>query len=225
GQVMSIDIDRGQVKAKVQGSRPEPYGVTIAIQELSKADWDRVVSALSGQVLYTAKLLAGEMPQEIEEVFKGEGLSLFPKRSADLQTECSCPDWSNPCKHVAAVYYLLAEQFDRDPFLLLRLRGLDRDGLLARLRTAAPAEADAEPAAAPEPLPSDATFWGTGKLPDDFFGAVQTPPVSAALVKRLGAFPFWRGRQPLLEELEPTYRAAAQRGLAVFVGEGGKTGG
>src|SRR5438552_3814457 len=161
------------------------------------------------------------MPQDIEQVSTEVVLSLFPSKLHDLQTECSCPDWSNPCKHIAAVYYLIAEQFDRDPFLLLRLRGLDRDGLLARLRTAASAaEADAEPATPPEPLPADgATFWATAKLPDDFFGAVQPPPVSAALVKRLGAFPFWRGRQALLEELEPTYRQAAQRGLAVFVGE------
>src|SRR5205809_401054 len=70
---------------------------------------------------------AGEMPQDIERAFTGAGLSLFPESGREIATACSCPDWSNPCKHVAAVYYLLGEAFDRDPFLIFRLRGMDRD--------------------------------------------------------------------------------------------------
>src|SRR5262249_29560519 len=118
GQVLSIDVAKGEVTARVQGSRPKPYDVTIEVKTLTAGEWDRLVLALSGQALFVAKLLAGEMPQDIEQVFTEAGLSLFPQKSRDLLTDCSCPDWSNPCKHVAAVYYLLGEEFDRDPFLL-----------------------------------------------------------------------------------------------------------
>src|SRR5947209_5067370 len=116
GQVLSIDIDKGTVKAKVQGSRPKPYDITIGVKTLSTADWKKLANALARQALYAAKLLAGEMPQDIEEAFTGEKLSVFPEKLGDLTTDCSCPDWSNPCKHIAAVYYLLGEEFDRDPF-------------------------------------------------------------------------------------------------------------
>jgi uncharacterized Zn finger protein len=230
GQVLSIDIAEGKVKAKVQGSSPRPYAVTIEVKVLAQEQWDQVVEALSDQALFVAKLLAGEMPQDIEQVFEKRNLSLFPQKQADLKTECSCPDWSNPCKHVAAVYYLLGEEFDRDPFLLFRLRGLGRDELLQQLSrltpTAEPAPASVdvaaeEPATSPAtPLPSDpAKFWCVGdRLPDDVFGEVQPPPVSAAWLRRLGSFPFWRGEVSLRDTLEPIYEKAAQQGLATFLG-------
>jgi uncharacterized Zn finger protein len=225
GQVLAIDVEEGRVTAKVQGSRPQPYAVTIAVKALAPEEWEQLVQALSGQALFVAKLLAGEMPQDIEEVFKAARLSLFPQKQADLKTDCSCPDWSNPCKHVAAVYYLLGEEFDRDPFLLFRLRGLGRDELLRRLGQLAPAvpaaaETQAEAPAEPDaPLPADpGAFWSGGGLPDDAFGEVQAPPVSAAWVQRLGNFPFWRGEAHLLDALEPIYEGASQRGLDAFLG-------
>jgi uncharacterized Zn finger protein len=225
GQVLSIDVAPGKVTAKVQGSRPKPYDVAINIAELSHKDWDKVLRILSSQALFVAKLLGGEMPQDIEDIFKEVGLSLFPEKQKDLQTECSCPDYSNPCKHIAAVYYLLGEEFDRDPFLLFRLRGLSREELSKKLTAAgaksAPAAVSApEPVATPEALPLDAAhFWGTGSVPADVFGEVKAPSTAAALPKRLGGFPFWRGQEHFLEALEPTYRAAAEYGLRTFMGE------
>src|SRR6516225_9973543 len=133
GQVLNIDIAKAEVTAKVQGSRPKPYDVTIQVKSLAEKEWAKVIEALSGQAIYAAKLLAGEMPQDIENVFQEVKLSLFPEKLGDLATECSCPDWSNPCKHIAAVYYLIGEEFDRDPYLLFRLRGLNREDLLRRL--------------------------------------------------------------------------------------------
>jgi uncharacterized Zn finger protein len=226
GQVLAIDVQEGKVTAKVQGSRPQPYAVTIAMKVLAPEEWEQLVQALSGQALFVAKLLAGEMPQDIEEVFKAARLSLFPQKQADLKTDCSCPDWSNPCKHVAAVYYLLGEEFDRDPFLLFRLRGLGREELLKRLSGMAPApaapteaEAAAVPAETAAPLPADpGAFWSGSPLPDDVYGEVEAPPVSAAWVQRLGNFPFWRGDAHLLDTLEPIYEEAAQRGLETFLG-------
>jgi uncharacterized Zn finger protein len=231
GQVLSIDVGTGTVAAKVQGSRPKPYDVTIEVKTLTPEQWGKLIEVLSGQALFVAKLLAGEMPQDIEEVFRQARLSLFPEKSGDLETDCSCPDWSNPCKHVAAVYYLLGEEFDRDPFLLFRLRGLEREELLGRLGAAAPqAGAAPEPAEeavpeAEEPLPADPTaFWSGGELPADLFGEVQVPPASAALLRRLGNFPFWRGQERLPDVLTPLYRQAAQAGLGAYLGERGERG-
>jgi uncharacterized Zn finger protein len=220
-------VGKGKVKARVQGSQPRPYDVAIQIQELSAQDWGKVVQALAGQALFAAKLLAGEMPQEVEQVFTGAGLSLFPQKKGDLKTSCSCPDMSNPCKHIAAVYYLLGEEFDRDPFLLFKLRGLSREELVARLNEAGGAAAG-EPAATavapaepqPEALAADPrAFWDGGPIPEDLFGDVQPPPEAAAVLRRLGSFPFWRGREGFLEALEHVYRAAALRGLGAFLGE------
>ena len=123
GQVLSIEIDKGCVTASVQGSRARPYDVKINVATLSDDNWSRVVDALSEQAIFAAKLLSGEMPEDIEQAFKNIKLSLLPEKRKDLDTDCSCPDWSNPCKHIAAVYYLIGEEFDRDPFLIFKLRG------------------------------------------------------------------------------------------------------
>lgn len=140
GNVLDIDIQPGMVKAEVQGSRPRPYRVTIRVQPLSDKEWDRVISAMAGKAIFAARLLAGEMPEDIEEAFASSRVSLFPESSGDITTSCSCPDWANPCKHVAAVYYLLGERFDGDPFLLFRLRGRSREELMEALRQRRAAE-------------------------------------------------------------------------------------
>ena len=134
GQVISIDVESGIVKAKVQGSRPKPYSVQIKLEPLSNQDWDRVTDAMASQAIFAAKLLAGEMPTNIEEAFNAVNVSLFPTAVTDLDTDCSCPDWANPCKHIAAVYYLLAERFDEDPFLIFKLRGRTKEEIIEALR-------------------------------------------------------------------------------------------
>jgi len=221
GQVLSVDIQPGTVRAGVQGSRKTPYDVEIKVTPLGQEEWGKVAEALSQQAIFVARLLAGEMPDEIEEVFQQAGLSLFPGRSSDLRTNCSCPDWSNPCKHIAAVYYLLGEEFDRDPFLIFRLRGLERSDLMAMLAGSTEAEElpDADEAAlAPEPLPLQVgAFWHGRRPPDDVTGEARIPSVAAVLPRRLGAFPFWRGAAPLQDCLEPIYTNASPRGLDALV--------
>ncbi len=228
GQVLNVEISKGAVKAKVQGSSSRPYSITIKIRALPPADWKKLAQALAREALFAAKLLAGEMPQEIEQVFTQAGLSLFPAKLRDLETNCSCPDWSNPCKHIAAVYYLLGEEFDRDPFLIFRLRGLSRVELIELLgatgagavpRMSAPQAQTAAPDMPREPIAANAeSFWHGGDLPADLFGEINLPPVSAALPKRLSSFPFWRGTEHFLEALEPVYTQASKRGLDVFLG-------
>jgi uncharacterized Zn finger protein len=134
GQVIDLDIGPGLVEAHVQGSRKDPYRVRLAIPVVEGGDWDRIVAAFAAEAGYAARLLAGELPHEAEAVFAAEGSSLFPGPGARLATGCTCPDFENPCKHVAAVFYLLAEAFDRDPFLVLQWRGRGRDEVLAQLR-------------------------------------------------------------------------------------------
>lgn len=133
GQVTSIKIETGLVRAKVQGSNPKPYSVTIKVRTLNGSEWERLAERLVLKPIFAAKLLAGEMPEDINSAFKEIGLSLFPEKLDDLETDCSCPDWSNPCKHIAAVYYLLGEEFDRDPFLIFKLRGVDMDDFMSIL--------------------------------------------------------------------------------------------
>ena len=125
---------------------------------------------------------------------------LFPTNQRDLATRCSCPDWSNPCKHVAAVYYLLAEAFDRDPFLLFRLRGMERDGLVALLGLGGTtgdeetlvADAQAAPA---EPLTTDPeAFWSGPKGYDELLKEVAVPEHPAPMASHLGGFPLLAGR-------------------------------
>ena len=134
GQVIEFALASGVIAAYVQGSREEPYLVTIKMRPLTAAQWRSVESRLTAQALFRARLLAGEMPQEIEEVFAGCGTPLFPRSARDLTMSCSCPDWEVPCKHLAAVCYVLAEAFDADPFAMLAWRGKGRDDLLAALR-------------------------------------------------------------------------------------------
>ena len=134
GQVLDFELSQGKVTAQVQGSRPRPYQVRIGVLPLTTAQWRKVFARLASQALFRAKLLAGEMPHEIEDVFAECGTPLFPRTAADLDMHCSCPDWGVPCKHLAAVCYVLAEAFDADPFAMLAWRGKERDELLAALR-------------------------------------------------------------------------------------------
>ncbi len=222
GQVLSIDVSEGTIRAKVQGSRPSPYEVKIQVAQLPKESWTKVAQAAAAQAVFASKLLAGEIPQEMEDVFRSVGVSLFPERSRDLKTDCSCPDWSNPCKHIAAVYYLLGEEFDRDPFLIFRMRGMSREAFLALLGPARQSAAPEEKPLPPEPLPADPTlFWKAPPLPE--FVPVESRPVTeAALPRRLGKFPFWRGNQHLHEFLDEVYRRAYARAAEVLSREQSK---
>ncbi len=134
GQVLGFEISAGEVSAQVQGSRVKPYQVRLQVRPLSARQWRRVEEALAARAIFRARLLAGEMPAEIEQIFADCGTPLFPQTAGDLEMTCSCPDWEVPCKHLAAVCYVLAEAFDDDPFAMLAWRGKSRADLLAALR-------------------------------------------------------------------------------------------
>jgi uncharacterized Zn finger protein len=180
GQVIGFEISCGYVTAQVQGSRPKPYTVRIQVTPLTKPQWRKVEQALAAQALFRAKLLAGEMPPEIEEVFAGCGTPLFPRSARDLDMSCSCPDWGVPCKHLAAVCYVLAEAFDLDPFGILAWRGRGRDDLLAALRLTGREDEPARPLidVTDRPLAECiADFWSPGMSAQRLRAL---PPVPAA---------------------------------------------
>ncbi len=209
GQVLDIDVQPGLVKAHVQGSRPKPYAVEIQVTALPDNEWERVLDTISEQAIFAAQLLDGTMPQEIETTFEAARVSLFPTSTRDLVTECSCPDYSNPCKHIAAVYYLLGEQFDHDPFLIFTLRGRTREQVIEALRKrrAAAVEISEEDVsietAPPTPSLNDqiARFWGSDSF--NWIAPQITPPaVENAVLRRLGSPP-----GDLKKPLESLYRA------------------
>ncbi len=134
GHILSLEFKEAKVHAKVQGTAAEPYQLSIWIERFTDEDWGFVIDTLGQKALYSAQLLAGEMPDDIEAVFTSNGLSLFPFTLADVNSRCSCPDPKNPCKHIAAVYYQLGDFFREDPFVLFQLRGRTKEQILDALR-------------------------------------------------------------------------------------------
>jgi uncharacterized Zn finger protein len=220
GQVLDFELSQGKVTARVQGSRVRPYQVRIGVLPLTAAQWRRVVDKLASQALFRAKLLAGEMPREIEEVFAGCGTPLFPSSAADLDMHCSCPDWGVPCKHLAAVCYVLAEEFDRDPFGMLAWRGKERGDLLAAMRRvqgapghgAAPAERGGALDVPAPPLEECLDgFWSPGLSPARLRALAAAPDTAAPdLLLRMFPPPPVRVRNTdLADLLAPAYRQLA----------------
>ncbi len=243
GQVVSITIDKGIVKAKVQGSYPKPYDVTIRLREISKKDWDSVAEAMASQAIFAAKLLAGEMPKNIEEAFSQKKAHLLPESTRDLDTNCSCPDSANPCKHIAAVYYILAERFDDDPFLIFRLRGRTKDEIISALREkrskaipiqeasppVSPVSKTHQPIMEKQPLkilktdPETATatatvvdlknFWSSSGKLDTFSSRPSAPDVNNSVVKILGDAPFDVDGKNISAHLSDIYDAVTREAI------------
>lgn len=155
GQVLRLDVAPGLVTASVQGSRPDPYPVRIRLAAYPDEVWERLAAELAGQAFFSARLLAGDLPAELEELFAAAGAPLFPATVDELDQRCGCPDFAVPCKHLAATFYLLAEAFDADPFRLLHWRGRGRAELLERLRTLRGAEAVPDASPADPAVPAD----------------------------------------------------------------------
>lgn len=247
GNVLSIDLGPGSAEARVQGSRRRPYKVQIRMKPLSEPDWDRVTTAMAGRAAFAASLLAGEMPENIEDAFAQCDAPLFPASEEDLATSCTCPDWANPCKHIAAVYYILAQEFDRDPFLLFLLRGKSKEDLLTSLRykrsqavcRETPGSVirdvsaledtgcgmDAESTLAAELCPSPEQFWN-----GDIEGlnrvaiSIAPPRIDAAAVKRLGAPPLWnnhrtRSSQEFIRIMDRYCKAVTRRAMVWAYGD------
>ncbi len=220
GQVVSLEISRGRVDAIVQGSRPDPYHVQIDFRRLTDAEWDRVIDAMAAQALYAARLLSGEMPEQIEDLFSEVGTSLFPKKKGDMHTSCTCPDSANPCKHIAAVHYLLGERFDEDPFFMFLLRGRGQDEIVAALR-ARRAGSDPESAAeADQVLEADVqAFWSAPPHTDEVALHFALPETDALAVKRLGPPRFVKDQAAFTSVMERLYQQVGEYALLLAMGD------
>ncbi len=133
GHVTSIRFEGRRVHARVQGTDETPYKVKLWLDVLNDEDWGYVLEALAQKARWSAQLLAGIMPADIERAFAASGKRLFPFKLQEVRSECTCPDKANPCKHISAVYFLMGDRFSEDPFVLFQLRGRNRARLLEDL--------------------------------------------------------------------------------------------
>lgn len=225
GQVVSMEEIKGGVLARVQGSRTKPYRVSIQLAPFNNKQWEKVFDLLADKAIYVAQLLVGDMPENIEEVFNEAGVSLFPTRTIDLQTKCTCPDKVTPCKHIAATHYILGDRFDEDPFLLFRMRGRSQDQIMEALRQRRGADVDmisngedtpawqSQPEAPrfPETLEH---FWNAGPELNEFNVQVKMPKIPQPLLKRLGE-PEFASQLTLQGQLEESYNAISQFAIMI----------
>jgi uncharacterized Zn finger protein len=224
GQVISIDVQKGLVRSKVQGVQSVPYDIKIRLAKISEDDWDKATEVMASKAIFAAKLLSGEMPNDIEDAFTEAGSSLFPGKK-DLKTDCSCPDWADPCKHIAAVYYLMAEKFDEDPFLIFKLRGRTKEEIIEALRKRRVStfveddgerEAEDEVSTSQDERPSEEcmdTFWELGDGLEFVAPYPRPPEVTNAVLKRLGDAPFSIGDANLAAFLPRAYEVAGRAAL------------
>jgi uncharacterized Zn finger protein len=236
GRTHDLVVKGGKVAAKVTGSRATPYKITIELIELSASAWTKAIDGLAKKAQFSAELLAGQMPQAIDEVFMEAGVSLFPKQRADLKTSCSCPDWGDPCKHVAATHYVLGEALDRDPFLLFELRGRTKDQVLDALRAARGGAGETaqkkvgKSKAASENRAIEVPTVKLGKLKVAEYDKPREPlpalhfsfdePVThGAVLRQLGAPATWEGDASPADILAPLVRAAAETARRIAMAE------
>lgn len=242
GQVLSIEEGDAEMIAKVQGSRPKPYVVRISLVAFNDEQWEKLLDVLSDKAIFAAQLLSGQMPANIEDAFAEAGVSLFPNRTGELLTDCTCPDWANPCKHVAATHYILGDRFDDDPFLLFRLRGRTQQQIIEGLRRHRLADVDQGTLAELElplsleeldeeglpleqqPLTIDnetmSKFWVNDDTLADFPIRITAPEINLPIFKRLGE-PDAAGNYSMQELLANAYLAVSQASqIIAFTGGG-----
>ena len=210
GQVLSLEVSAGHLVAQVQGSRPLPYGVTIRLPVPTSKQWAMIDDALRARVGYAARLLAGEVPNDLESVFSDAGCRLFPSQWGDLRATCSCPDWGDPCKHQAAVLYVFADQLDTDPWQLLAWLGRSRDDVVG-LFAASTGEGGRD--AGPSEI---APWWplrpGASATPPTV--AIARPPIGAvladdphAVLARVGPLDAVAAKAPITDAILRAYLA------------------
>lgn len=246
GRTHDLVVQAGKVTAKVTGSRARPYTISIQLGQLSATKWKQAIAGMAQKAQFSAELLAGQMPTAIDEVFREAGVSLFPQQRADLKTSCSCPDWGDPCKHVAATHYVLGEALDADPFLLFELRGKTKAQVLDALRVARgeaqetsaqprgkaklrSRSAEARGQSAPESAPDLRTVTlgklkagdydkPRGPLPALHFSFAE-PMVHGAVLRQLGAPAAWQVEASPTDLLAPLVRAAGQAARQVAMAD------
>lgn len=241
GNVLNIDFKGSKVAARVQGTAPDPYKVSLSLDPFGDDEWGYVIESMAQQAIFSAKLLAGEMPQNIEEVFTANGLSLFPFTKFDIHSKCSCPDPANPCKHIGAVYYLLGDRFSEDPFVLFQLRGRTKAQIIEALRQTRSAGSDDNGSVTAHdellapgftgerqstetaPLAID-RFWHYTEQLESSLVVIAPPPTNETVLDVLGSVPLrvefsaeaaiaQTDSQALTDYLKAVYQATSQQAI------------
>ncbi|MBD1890758.1 SWIM zinc finger family protein [Coleofasciculus sp. FACHB-SPT9] len=226
GNVLGIEFKGPKVLAKVQGTAPEPYQVSLSLDPFTDEQWDYVIETMSQRAIFSAQLLAGEMPPNIQEVFTANGLSIFPFTLSDIHARCSCPDKEIPCKHIGAVYYQLGDRFSEDPFVIFQLRGRPKEQILDTLRKLRRGTAETSEAEIPTDETSQPSNEGTSSLPatplkiEQFWkydepldsSLVVIAPTGDTVLNVLGSIPLSSGSsQPVMQYLDTVYQTVSQQ--------------
>ena len=238
GRLLEFDMDGPNVKATVRGNinpyfgvYEEPhYKVSVSLQQFSARAWNKITADLSHSAALLSQLLLNEMPINIEQIFTARKITLLPEKSSEIVSNCSCPDYASPCKHVAGVYYKIASLLDRDPFLLFQLRGMKFDRLHQALVATdlgqalvdqleeSDFELEFQNCRYPDPDPETVqgfdlqAFWqGAEPLPK-VGDQPEKPATSAILIRKGGDFPgFWEHRQSFISVMEPVYERIVKK--------------
>ncbi len=236
GNVLSIEFKGPEVLARVQGTAPEPYQVSLSLDPFTDEDWGYVLETMVSQAIYSAELLAGQMPQNIEQVFTANGLSLFPFTLSDIRSRCSCPDPQNPCKHIGAVYYQLGDRFSEDPFVLFQLRGRTKEQILNDLRQrrsnlgveaesqkdSKNSEKDVFPVSdnKQQPLTKETTtplkieeFWQYYEPLDSSLVVIAPPPDNRTILEVLGSIPLASADASVMQYFNEVYKTVSQQAV------------
>lgn len=234
GNVLNIEFKNQKIIAQVQGTAPEPYELSLWLDTFSEEDWNYVVTTLSERAIFTAKLLSGEMPQNIEEVFAANGLRLFPFALDEIHSQCNCPDPQIVCKHIAAVYYLLGDRFSDDPFILFMLRGRTQEQILDAIRQLR-GQNEEENLGKTESILSQKKkvstiyhqqeslkiedFWKY-ELPLESSLVVITPPTSETVLDILGPINLGSNADTVMDYLSRIYRDVNQQAILIALKPG-----
>ncbi|QUY44541.1 metal-binding protein [Acaryochloris sp. 'Moss Beach'] len=225
GRVLKLEFNGPKVVAQVQGTAEQPYKVSLALDSFTDEQWGFVIEEMSLRAIFAAKLLAGEMPQNIEEAFTASGLSLFPFSKFDIHSRCSCPDPVNPCKHIGAVYYLLGDYFSQDPFILLQLRGRTKQSIVEDLRQMRSVGSEVEEGESKVTDISQSLaikvktdFWRYDQQLDPSLVVITPPPTSETVLDVLGPLPLSSegkvGGDPLVSDcLRTIYQRVSQSAM------------
>lgn len=234
GKILEFAVNKGKIEATIRGSVNPYFGVytepryhtVVEIKAIAKKDWSKIVQSMAKNASFVSKLLLNEVPENIESSFREVNKNLLPRSESDFQTSCSCPDWSNPCKHIAGLCYRFASELDEDPFLIFELRGLTQEqlhqelaktplgqALIAGLKTE---ELTPDPVTSYYTRPRTKQFNAATSLKEFWQGQTITPPpisetrktnVSGILVKKAGDFPeFWHRDTSFIATMEELYQ-------------------
>ncbi len=230
GQTKRLTIEDTLCEGIIQGRSDKPYTATLGLKEFSVESQEQIIAAMADQVRYAAKLLAGELPSNIEDVFAPLGLKLFPAEPSDIDPKCSCPDWKEDqlwCKHTVCLTALLAEKLGDDPMMIFGLRGMPGQELIDGLR-----QKRAVGVQGPGPSPvlhqhvpgvSDVSsppledsidsFWEIGAELAELDTPISPPTVNCVLLRRLGPSPFVDGKFPLIGLMATCYQLISEAAI------------